>query len=89
MVSSAGQAAELDEQEIYSELVFLISVYRLTDKYTAVYSRAEISPDGCKTTVMSSTKLTFLQIFTRVDQYMTNNTCNNMANSIFRDTDLY
>lgn len=51
LVSSVGQAAELDQQEVYSELVFLISPYRVADKYTAVYSRAErISPNGHSTT---------------------------------------
>lgn len=32
LVSSKGQAAELNEQEVYGELVFLISAYRGADK---------------------------------------------------------
>ena len=47
LVSSVGQAAELDQQEVYSELVFLISAHRVADKYAAVYSKAvRVSPNG-------------------------------------------
>lgn len=44
LVISKGQAAELNEQEVYDELVFVISAYREADKGHSVQQTSKDLP---------------------------------------------
>lgn len=44
LVSSKGQAADLNEPEVYGELVFIISAYREADKEHSVQQTSEDLP---------------------------------------------